>query len=186
MNAPVTYLADLCETVGDPDKMFEIFDTELGWARRNSTPRDEFYANDTPAAYTYGTGEHARTYEPSPWHPLMLDIRAVLEAHLDTNLDVCFMNRYAGPRDHLGWHADDSPEMDPARPIVTVSLGAVRDIQFRPNGGDPDTIETLTLGHGSAAVMAPLMQKTWRHRIPKSGRQIGTRISLTYRGYLVV
>lgn len=154
------YIPDLCEAVGDPDEMFETFDTEIDWVRRDSTPLDEFYANDTPAPYTYGSGEFAR-------------------------LDVCFMNRYAGPRDHLGWHSDDSPEMDPDRPIVTVSLGAVRDIQFRPIG-DPsaEAIETLTLEHGSAAVMLPWMQQSWRHRIPKSGRQVGPRVSLTFRGYI--
>ena len=48
---------------------------------------------------------------------------------------------------------------------------------------DPN-IEKLLLGHGSAAIMAPGMQDTHEHRIPKSSRQCGVRISLTFRGYV--
>ncbi|MGN6694555.1 MAG: alpha-ketoglutarate-dependent dioxygenase AlkB [Aquihabitans sp.] len=45
------------------------------------------------------------------------------------------------------------------------------------------TPETMWLGHGSAAVMAAGMQQVWAHRIPKSSRQGGERISLTFRRY---
>ena len=35
--------------------------------------------------------------------------------------NVCFLNRYDDQRNHLGWHADDSPEMDHDHPIAVVS-----------------------------------------------------------------
>jgi alkylated DNA repair dioxygenase AlkB len=188
MAAPVLYLPDLAASVGDPDAMFDALLADLDWESRENTPRDEFYANDHQVPYTYGTPPHDRTYWPRPWHPVMLDLRSKLEERLECVLDVCFGNLYRDARQHLGWHADDSPEMDPDRPIVTVSFGAVRRIDFREKPGlftkgSVIPVERLELGHGSAAVMARGMQRGWQHRIPKSDRQVGPRISLTYRGY---
>lgn len=196
--APVTYWPDLAAAVGDPDEMFERL-MALDWTRRGNVPRDEIYFNDTDVPYTYGSGEHARTYHPDtklPW-PITA-IRNELEGRLGCVLDVCFLNRYMTARDQLGWHADDSPEMDPRRPIVTVSFGGERDIMFRRKvavivptarslgqAAALAPVERLILAHGSAAVMQPGMQQGWLHRIPKSSRSdIGPRISLTFRGYL--
>lgn len=141
-------------------------------------------ATTPPCPYTYGRGAGERTYWPQPWPSSVLWIRCLLEERLETTLDVCFLNRYEGGRDWLGWHADDSPEMDDARPIVTVSFGASRLIEFkRQNDRDGDR-EGLLLESGSAAVMRPGMQDEWFHRIPKVGAVIPPRISLTYRGFV--
>lgn len=211
MSAPVEYIPDLIPAE-EADAAFRLLDAELPWGRHD-LPRDEVYFNDHPAPYTYGSPGRERTYMPeAEWHSVVYGIRLLVERALlaldtsfDIPMDVCFLNRYVGPRDQLGWHADDSPEMNPEACIVTVSLGAVRDITFRqvlPCGAcgvlgrdhDPfcgmtvpwySEVERLTLGHGSAAVMRPRMQETWQHRIPKSSvSDIGTRISLTFRGYL--
>src|SRR5262249_3664707 len=120
----------------------------------------------------------------------------LLEAFLDTQFDVCFLNRYHNQSDQLGWHSDDSPEMDDERPIVTVSLGVEREIWFRPIpiAPPPDkmlthldihrTVQKQKLGHGSILVMKPGMQDAWQHRIPKASFTCGERISLTFRGYV--
>lgn len=182
---PVVYWPDF---VSDPDAAFEALNTELLWTRRDRVPRDEVYFNDTPAPYTYGTAPNDRTYLPeASWHPVVLSIRAKLQMATGFTLDVCFLNRYLSAKDSLGWHADDSPEMDPDRPIVTVSLGAERAIQFRRTGlyAGNTADAAVSLEHGSAAIMLPGMQKSWQHRIPKSPvSNIGTRISLTFRGFL--
>ena len=108
------------------------------------------------------------------------------ELYAGYEFDVCFLNGYENGRDHLGWHADDSPEMDDARPIAIVSLGAEREIWFRDirsyeTGINP---EKLLLGNGSLCLMQPGMQDTHQHRIPKSPRHdCGPRISFTFRGY---
>ena len=100
-------------------------------------------------------------------------------------LEVCFANRYLNQRDQLGWHADDSPEMDDERPIAVVSLGVEREIWFRQQHHSlGPTVEKLKLEHGSLCLMLPGMQLSWEHRIPKASFQCGTRISLVYRGYV--
>lgn len=215
MSAPIVYLPNF---VSEPEVTFSELRDELAWVRVGTTPRSEYYCNVYDEPYTYGSGRGVRTYQVQPWHRRIDSIRAALNERLQTNLDVCFLNRYHDQSDHLGWHADDSPEMDDERPIVTVSLGAEREIWFRkvvvyrcnqcrseretlPDGnrahhhkmscytgeyrpiwdGNP---ERVLLQHGSACIMSPGMQETWQHRIPKAGRTVGERISLTFRGYV--
>ena len=188
MKAPVTYIPNF---VPNADEAFARLQGELTWERREDVPRSEYYCNDNPKPYVYGRDRGRRLYEPRPYHKVILAIRDGLEIRTGAILDVCFLNMYLDQSDQLGWHADDSPEMDGARPVVSVSLGVEREIWFRPKGSpkppsgmtDPN-IEKLLLGHGSAAIMAPGMQDTHEHRIPKSSRQCGVRISLTFRGYV--
>jgi alkylated DNA repair dioxygenase AlkB len=137
--------------------------------------------------------------------PLTLDVRA---DEVGEFFDVVFLNGYKDGSDHLGWHSDDSEEMDDMRPIAIVTLGQAREIWFRErpitkllgNGtisldsGPPKRatnvtvtsqpeVEKLTLEHGSLCLMAAGMQDTHQHRIPKAAFQpCGPRISLTFRG----
>lgn len=98
-------------------------------------------------------------------------------------MDVCFLNYYDNEKNHIGWHADDSPEMDNERPIVIISLGAEREFWTCPKN-NKENVTKMILGNGSACVMLPHMQESFFHRIPKAGFKCGPRISLTYRGYL--
>jgi len=196
MNPPILYLPKF---VPNPDQAFASLRDELAWERRETTPRCEFYSNDFPHPYTYGAGRGVRTYHPQPFHPVMMAIRKLVEDVTGSVLEVSFLNMYSGglpgvedpskmpSSDQLGWHADDSPEMDDTRPIGIISLGAEREIWFRqnprlvPQQGEP---YKLKLGHGSLCTMKPGMQRTWQHRIPKAGFVCGIRISITLRGYV--
>jgi hypothetical protein len=53
--------------------------------------------------------------------------------------------------------------------------------EFKPNPAD---VEKLKLENGSMAIMAPGMQDTHQHRIPKSSFECDERISLTFRTYV--
>ena len=178
--APIEYIPDF---VPDADKAFATIRDELAWEHRELTPRMEYYSNDVPVPYVYGKGRGQRLYEPQPWHPVMLAIRDKLTAHTGVKFEVCFLNYYPDQSHHLGWHADSSPEMDDARPIAIVSLGVEREIWFRRQD-DKTSQEAVKLGHGSLCLMAPGMQDTHYHRVPKASFNCGGRISLTYRGYV--
>lgn len=204
---PVTYHPNFIQ---HPKDAFIQLRDELDWERRGDAPRSEYYCNDYPENYAYGRGKGRRLYEPRPYHPQIIAIRSALEKLTGTAFEVCFLNRYLDQSDQLGWHADDSPEMDDARPIAVVSLGVERQIWFRTKpqalveaGGDRRSDEELRwhermtkqrregpAGHmalklwdGSLCLMAPGMQDTHQHRIPRAGFKCGQRISLTFRGY---
>ena len=208
IKAPVMYVPGF---IKDADASFATLSKELDWVRHDKVPRAEYYVNDVPAPYTYGDPKFARTYEPQPWHPLLREHQRMIEAHLGTRMEVCFLNMYKDGKDQLGWHEDDSPEMDPDRAIISVSLGAAREIWFRPNEAEAWRLvddyygdfqaneemrkllylhfrkpQVLLMEHGSMVIMLPGMQKTWQHRIPKSHLNVcGPRISETWRGYVV-
>lgn len=169
--------------IADPDAAFRELWDELDWERRGSTPRREYYSNDIPVPYTYGKGAGIRTYEARAWHPRMRAIQTAVQDITGVKLEACFLNGYENSRDHLGAHADDSPEMDDLRPIAIVTLGAQRNIWFFPNE-NPKDISVLPLESGSLCLMLPGMQDRYMHRIPKAEREVGPRISLTFRGYV--
>ncbi len=189
MNAPILYIPNALEM---PDHFFRELTNTLDWQKRGA-PREEYYCNDFPFDYTYGKGRGERTYKPQPWTAALNAIRHIAQDVAQTTFDVCFLNRYLNQHDQLGWHSDDSPEMDDARPIAIVSLGVEREIWFRPwglpliDGAKPvESPQKLRLGHGSICVMKAGMQDAWQHRIPKADRPVGERISLTFRGYVKV
>jgi alkylated DNA repair dioxygenase AlkB len=181
MKPPITYLPGF---IANADGMYVALQ-EAAWLRREGSNRCEYYCNDFPLPYTYGRGRGVRTYQVQPYLPAILEIRAALENHALEKFEVCFLNRYLDQRDSLGWHADDSPEMDDARPIGIVSFGVEREIWFRSKSApSSNSIVKLKLGHGSLCLMDAGMQDAWEHRIPKASFQCGERVSMTFRGYV--
>lgn len=179
---PITYLPNF---ISDPNKALIALQTELEWERRGDAPRSEYYCNDFKEDYIYGRGAGRRTYSARPYNPTILEIRRALEAQANCVFEVCFLNRYLNQKDQLGWHADDSPEMDDLRPIGVISLGVEREIWFRPKDNSKDLeVTKLKLGNGSLCLMAAGMQDFYQHRIPKASFLCGERISLTFRGYV--
>lgn len=146
--------------------------------------RKEYFMSDVPRSYTYGSGVGARTYSSRPYSLTVGAIQDLLNKD-GLSYNVCFLNRYDTPQNQLGWHADDSPEMDPSHPIAVVSFGAEREIFWKPieHKGEIPPEWRRRLEHGSLFVMPAGFQDLYLHRIPKSDRACGIRISLTFRRY---
>lgn len=177
---PIVYEKGFIE---NPNELADILWAELDWERREKIPRYEYYCNEVGTPYSYGVVAYARTYEPKQFHPVILQIKEKLETFTGTKFEVCFLNGYADQSDHLGWHSDNSPEMDDSRPIAIISLGVEREIWFREIGIG-EVAEKVKLENGSLCLMKPGMQDTHQHRIPKASFMCGKRISLTFRGYV--
>jgi hypothetical protein len=174
------------------DSFMSYFWRHMPWEQREGAPRREAWFNPFDMPYTYGQGEFARTYEA---HPLGLTescsdsgktlwrIMNAINQQYGARFDCCFVNGYEHGRQHLGWHADDSPEMEHDHPIAVVSLGSEREIWFRPKGDNSgENVHKTLLEHGSLLIMPRDFQRYYQHRIPKSSRaDCGPRISLTYR-----
>ncbi|USN14100.1 alpha-ketoglutarate-dependent dioxygenase [Brevundimonas phage vB_BpoS-Papperlapapp] len=180
-DAPVVYFDDF---ISEPirDAAFLMLRDGLAWERRETAPRSEYWTNTFERDYTYGEGPGRRTYEARPSHPFIDVCRDQIEVEAGVRLEGCFLNLYHNGSDGLGWHADDDPKIDHNRPIAVITLGEGRDIAFKRNvkGAHP---ERMFLESGSLLIMRPGMQQTHLHAIPKvEGRDIGPRISLTFRG----
>lgn len=175
MNLPITYIEDFA-----PDVSFEAINKAILWESFGA-PRSESYYADRSIPYTYGAAPYARTYWPNvEWSELLASLRSRVQEHCGQNFELLFCNHYEHGNQHLGWHADDSATVDDARPIPVVSFGSEREIWFRENG--QKDVQKLLLASGSLLLMHAGMQDTHQHRIPKAGRIVTPRVSLTFRG----
>jgi alkylated DNA repair dioxygenase AlkB len=171
--------------VANPVVVFSELLTNVDWVNRDA-PRDECFMSYIPREYTYGS-KAPRTYQSVGFHYMVNYIMTRLNEEFSCEYNVCFLNRYRSQSHHLGWHADDSPEMDQQHPIASVSLGAERYIWIKEKtfkGDIPDDQKYL-LENGSLFVMPPGFQDEFLHRIPKHDRPCGERISLTFRRFKV-
>ncbi|QOG88677.1 alpha-ketoglutarate-dependent dioxygenase AlkB [Flavobacterium columnare] len=117
---------------------------------------------------------------PHQWTPLLTHIKDEVERVCDTYFTTVLLNNYRNGQDSMGWHADNEKELGRNPVIASVSFGAERNFQLKHN-----TIETakqnMNLEHGSLLIMKGSTQHFWKHQIPKTQKNIGSRINLTFR-----
>lgn len=155
----------------------------LDWLQATET-RKEYFMSDISREYAYGSGDGIRTYKSKEYHPVVKNIQRYLNDIIpNCNFNVCFLNRYENERNHLGWHSDNSPELDQTNPIAVVSLGCDREIWWKPIGekGEIPQKQRQLLEHGSLFIMWAGFQDLFVHKIPKNSSPCGCRISLTFR-----
>ncbi|EKE72369.1 alpha-ketoglutarate-dependent dioxygenase AlkB family protein [Gallaecimonas xiamenensis] len=154
---------------------------QLNWTQPELTvfgkshpiPRMQAWVGDPEAHYTYSS----RPFAPAPWHPLLQGLAQQLSAFFKQPFNSVLANYYRDGKDHMGWHSDDEPELGPV--IAMISLGAQRDLAFRPRG--PGASFKVALPSGSLLLMGPGLQQGWQHGLPNRARVTGGRISLTFR-----
>ena len=176
------------------DDVFSHLINDIDWLEVTANRKEYFMANET-IEYQYGTdpiGKDGlpiffgkRTYRSSPYSRQIKAIEDYLNEEFKCNYNVCFLNRYDDARCGLGWHADDSPEMNPLHPIAVVSFGAEREIWWKgkEEKGTVPPHQRQSLGSGSIFIMPAGFQADNLHRIPKSDKPCSIRCSLTFRNY---
>lgn len=175
-----TYASDF---IANPDELFAHLMC-LPWLEVTEA-RKEYFMSDEPRSYVYGKGIGQRLYHSQPYTPEVSAVQDILNDN-GNGYNLCFLNRYDHQKQQLGWHADDSPEMNHAHPIAVVSLGEPREIWWKRKGeqGVVPASNRKLLEHGSLFVMPAGFQRDHLHRIPKHDRDCGIRISLTFRQYV--
>lgn len=166
-------------TIGDK---LDVLKNEINWVNEQAA-RGECFMSSIERQYQYIN--NGPIYTSIDFHPLVEEIMIKINKEFNYNLNVCFLNYYIDNTKALGWHADDSPNINQKEPIAVVSFGQSRDIWWKPNefkGLVPDEYKQL-LGDGSLFLMPAGMQDTHKHKIPKGDRIMTARISLTYRSW---
>ena len=148
-------------------------ETVLVYGKRHPQPRLTAWYGD--ASYTYS----GLRLEPLPWTPLLLELRAAVEAACGQRFNSVLLNLYRNERDSMGMHSDDEPELGPTPVIASLSFGATRTLVLR-HKRDKQVLR-LPLTDGSLLLMAGATQQNWVHGINKSTRPLGARINLTFR-----
>ncbi|MCP9829309.1 alpha-ketoglutarate-dependent dioxygenase AlkB [Synechococcus sp. L2F] len=169
------------------DRLSSRLKSEVRWkqdqislfGRTHPLPRLTCWVGDPGCSYTYSGV--ANPIEP--WTPLLQELRERVQFAAGCLFNSLLLNRYRDGRDKLDWHADDEPELDPAAPIASLSLGTARSFRLKPkvpafHPGEPLVYE---LGHGDLLVMDPPTQEHWLHQVPPRLRVKAERINLTFR-----
>jgi len=131
--------------------------------------------------YRYGrTVHHAKPYpENSAIDRIISELsRNLNDPSFNKEHVTCLITKYENGNCHIPFHSDDEPEI--VGDIVTVSLGATRDLKFRSKSG-PARQHSLSLQHGSAYVMVEGSQNLWEHGILPQPDTRDCRVSLTFR-----
>lgn len=171
--------------IEDKENVFNHLLNDLSWLEVTDA-RKEYFMSEKLLAYTYGKGKSAREYASSPYSEPIKNIMQKLNQCYNCDYNVCFLNRYDNAKNALGWHADDSPEMNTKHDIAVISFGATREIWWKLKDfkGEIPKENRQLLGDGSLFIMPAGFQEKYFHRIPKCDRECGTRISLTFRNYV--
>jgi alkylated DNA repair dioxygenase AlkB len=171
---------------GDEPELLARLQGELPWvqelyvrgARWVPAPRLTSFHGDPGCAYVYS----GIAYEPQPWIPPLLALRARLRACFGVDWNSVLVNLYRDGRDSVGWHADDEPELGPTRDdiaIASLSFGAARRfvLKHRKDGRRLG----YELGGGDLLLMRGRTQQHWLHALPKTQKAVALRINLTFR-----
>ena len=138
-------------------------------------PRLTAWYGDEGKRYTYS----GITVYSLNWINPLSEIKSRIEEVSGDLFNSVLINRYRDGWDSISWHADDEHELGPCPLIGSLSFGEARSFQMKHKFRDEKF--KITLEHGSYLLMKGNTQRNWLHRIPKSKRPLGERISLTFR-----
>lgn len=120
------------------------------------------------------------TMAPAEFSSALSEIKRKIEAIAQVTFTTCLMNLYRDGRDSNGWHSDDEEELGTNPIIASLSLGEQRIFKFRKKG-EHQLSHKMILENGSLLLMKGATQHYWQHQIPKTTREVGPRINLTFR-----
>lgn len=167
------------------DRFMHILSEEIDWKQERLTiygkthdlPRLTAWYGDIGKVYRYSGIELV----PKPWIPALLEIKDAIEGiSPDTAFNSVLLNMYRSGRDCVSWHSDDEPELGSEPIIGSVSLGQSRSFQFKHKKTRMEK-RSIVLNSGDYMLMKGSTQKNWLHQVPRSAKNLGPRINLTFR-----
>lgn len=133
-------------------------------------------------------GDAGKTYKysgivknPHPWTQDLLFIKKRIENKVNIEFSSCLLNYYRTGKDSNNWHQDNEKELGKNPIIGSVSFGETRPFQLRHVERTDLKKLDIPLKHGSFLLMKGTTQHYWKHKIPKTTRNIKPRINLTFR-----
>jgi alkylated DNA repair dioxygenase AlkB len=172
-------------SLAESDALFAELLSQTAWGQRHVKIYGKLYAEPRLTAWYGDAGKRYSysgiTLEPLPWTPLLLSIKARVDAAAQTTFNSVLLNLYRDGRDSNGWHQDNEPELGQNPVIASLSFGAARRFQLRHKFRKELPKLDLDLTHGSLLVMAGPTQHYWQHQIPKTAKPVVARINLTFR-----
>ncbi|GGD02220.1 alpha-ketoglutarate-dependent dioxygenase AlkB family protein [Hyunsoonleella pacifica] len=168
----------------EADFFFKNLKVEINWLQDKIKVFGKTYDQPRLTSF-FATNKEPYSYSnitmyPRPFDGNILKIKTVIETELSIYFTSCLANLYRDGKDSNGWHADDEKSLGKKPVIASATFGEERPFHFK-HKKDKSLKEKITLKHGSVLLMQGSTQENWLHQIPKTTRQIGSRINLTFR-----
>jgi alkylated DNA repair dioxygenase AlkB len=164
----VTYTEAFIEAPGD---LYTFLEIAVNWDERMVARKTASYGK----AYNYSQIEY-------PFQPFLAELEHLTErigGKIGFAPNNCLINFYPDGKSKMGFHSDQTENLEAGTGIVIVSLGETRSLQFR-NIADHSMMESYELHSGSLIYMTQDVQSLWQHAVPKANTDRG-RMSLTFR-----
>lgn len=182
-DADIEYYPNFFES-NRANQLFKQLKREIPWQQDNITvfgkshpqPRLTSLFGNEGKPYSYSN----IVMQPNSWTPLLMFIKNEIEEICSENFTTVLLNYYRDGKDSNGWHSDNEKELGQNPVIASVSFGAERFFNLRHNFIKEEKLK-INLEHGSLLIMKGTTQHFWKHQIPKTVKDIGPRINLTFR-----
>ena len=156
----------------ESDRYYKLFLHTTPWAQHRRKMYDKIVADPRLTAW-YGR-------KGNEWTAELLEIKKKVEGASGIVFDSVLLNYYRDGNDSVSWHSDSLPSSGRHHAIASVTFGETRMFKVRRKDDKKWQIE-IPLTHGSFLLMGAAMQDHYEHHIPKTAREIGPRINLTFR-----
>jgi alkylated DNA repair dioxygenase AlkB len=140
-------------------------------------PRLTAFYGDRNKEYSYS----GIVMKPIDWNEDLLLIKNRVEDIAKTKFTSVLLNYYRDGKDSMGWHSDDEKELGLNPVIGSVSFGESRVFEMRHKFRKELKKLDIPLTNGSYLLMKGTTQHFWQHQIPKTSKDLKSRINLTFR-----
>jgi len=168
----------------EADTYFYSLLNRINWQQDNITVFGKTYKQPRLTALFGNNGKPYSysniTMYPEDFSKELQQIKDKVEIRANTKFTTCLANLYRNGNDSNGWHADNEKELGQNPIIASVSFGAERYFHLK-HKNENSLKQKLLLEHGSLLLMQGETQHHWLHQIPKTKKDIGQRINLTFR-----
>tara|TARA_Y100001970_G_scaffold62336_1_gene79656 strand:+ start:10371 stop:10949 length:579 start_codon:yes stop_codon:yes gene_type:complete len=133
----------------------------------------------------YSTNNKSYSYsgikmKPNKFNETLNNIKEKVELLSNSSFNCVLLNLYRNGQDSNGWHSDNEKELGKNPTIASVSFGDERYFNMKHREKKSFKLKLL-LKNGSVFIMSGETQKYWLHQIPKTKKNVGPRINLTFR-----
>ena len=182
-NAEAVYVPNFY-SIDKANLYFKLLFETIDWQQDHITLFGKTYKQPRLTAL-YANNDEPYTYSkitmfPKAFTRELLNIKTDIEKTTNYRFTSVLLNLYRNGNDSNGWHADNEKELGKNPVIASLSLGAPRIFQFKHRQLKAQKY-SLSLEHGSLFLMKEEMQHFWLHQVPKTKKEIGERINLTFR-----
>lgn len=168
----------------EADQFFKKLMTQIKWRQEPiklfgkaiMQPRLTALYGDPDKPYGYSGIE----MQAFPWTDFLMEIKTRVEGKAQASFTHVLLNYYRDGRDSMGWHRDNEAVLGPNPTIASLSFGETREFQIRHYVQKKVRLK-VPLDHGSLLIMSGSSQHYWQHQIPKTSKNLGPRINLTFR-----